>query len=82
MNVIKKSDLQEKFSYEKLAGSIQAANAEAGENLDIELLLMEFQNIAVNMDEITTGQIKILVYGLLYSKGALQTLEKYSGYGG
>lgn len=85
MVVIKKSDQQEKFSYEKLARSVASANeeanaADAGEALDVELLIAEFQNIVADKEYITTGQINIIVYGLLFSKGALQTLKNYAGF--
>ena len=78
MIVIKKSDQEEKFSYEKLGYSIRAANAETDEPLDIELLLAEFQNIIADNEYITTGQINIIVYGLLYAKGAEKTLHQYA----
>ncbi|MFV0414361.1 MAG: ATP cone domain-containing protein [Oscillospiraceae bacterium] len=80
MVVIKKTDQQENFSYEKLANSVRAANAETGEPLDVELLLMEFQNLVANNDYVTTGQINVIVYGLLYAKNALQTLKNYAEY--
>lgn len=80
MNVIKKSDVQEPFSFEKLGRSIQVANKEADEPLDISLLLAEFQNIVADMEQITTGQINVIVYGLLYSKKATKTLESYAGF--
>lgn len=80
MDVVKKDDQQEKFSFEKLGRSIQAANAETQEPLDIALLLAEFQNLVVDKEFITTGQINVIVYGLLYSKNALETLERYSGF--
>lgn len=80
MDVIKKSDEQEKFSYEKLAGSIQAANEDTGEPLDVELVIAEFQNLVVDREFITTGQINVIVYGLLYSKNAPDTLKNYAEY--
>ncbi len=80
MDVIKKSDEQEKFSLEKLAHSIRAANREAEEPLDIELLLAEFQNIVFDIETITTGQINVIVYGLLYAKGAHKTLQSYANF--
>ncbi len=78
MIVLKKSDVEEPFSYEKLILSIKAANDETDEALDIELLIAEFQNIVADMEQITTGQINVIVYGLLYAKKATQTLEHYS----
>lgn len=80
MDVMKKNDVQEKFSYEKLAGSIQAANDDTGEALDIELLVAEFQNIVADKEFITTGQINVIVYGLLFSKRTMQTLKNYAEY--
>lgn len=77
MVVIKKSDVEEKFSIDKLTASIRAASAEAGEPLDVELLLAEFQSLVVNNEYITTGQINVIVYGLLFSKNAMQTLKDY-----
>lgn len=78
MVVIKKSDVEEKFSIDKLAASIRAANADTDDSLDIELLIAEFQSLVVNNDYITTGQINVIVYGLLFSKNALQTLKNYA----
>ena len=78
MIVIKKSDEEEKFSFEKLSGSIRAANEGTDESFDIELLLAEFQNLVVDNEYITTGQINVIVYGLLYSKNAMQTLKNYA----
>lgn len=80
MIVIKKSDQEEKFSYEKLTFSIQTANADTDEPLDLELLVAEFQNIVADNEYITTGQINIIVYGLLYSKGAMKTLKNYADF--
>ncbi|MDL2327098.1 hypothetical protein LJC64_00340 [Ruminococcaceae bacterium OttesenSCG-928-A11] len=82
MVVLKKSDVEESFSAEKLAQSIRAASAEAEEPLDIELLLAEFKNIVADMEQITTGQINVIVYGLLYAKGATKTLERYASHKG
>lgn len=78
MIVIKKSDQEEKFSFEKLSFSIHSANADTEEPLDIELLMAEFQNIVANNEYVTTGQINIIVYGLLYAKGATKTLQNYA----
>lgn len=80
MIVLKKSDVEEPFLLEKLTHSVQAANVETDETLDIELLMAEFQNIVVDMEQITTGQINVIVYGLLYSKKATKTLERYAGF--
>lgn len=80
MIVIKKSDQEEKFSFEKLTRSILAANEGTDEPLDTELLMAEFQNIVANNDYLTTGQIKVIVYGLLYSKNVMATLKNYSEY--
>ena len=80
MIVIKKSDQEEKFSFEKLSHSILAANEGTGESLDIELFMAEFQNIVADNDYITTGQINVIVYGLLYSKNAMGTLKNYAGF--
>lgn len=80
MYVIKKSDEKEKFTYEKLSRSIQAANENTGEDIDIALLLAEFMNIVVDKSDVTTGQINVIVYGLLFSKGALKTLKNYAEY--
>lgn len=80
MIVIKKSDKQEKFSFDKLSLSIRAANANTEDSLDIPLLIAEFQNIIVEKDYITTGQINVIIYGLLYSKKAFQTLKNFSEY--
>lgn len=78
MVVIKKTDQQEKFSLEKLALSIRGANANTQEALDVDLLAAEFQNIVIDKDFITTGQINVIVCGLLYTKGAMETLKNYN----
>ena len=78
MVVIKMSDQEEKFSLEKLARSISAANADTNEPIDLEMIMAEFQNLIVDNEYVTTGQIKIIVYGLLYSKKAMNTLKNYA----
>lgn len=78
MDVLKKTDQQEKFSYDKLGLSIRAANSGTDEPLDIELLLAEFQNLIADKDFITTGQIYTVVAGQLFTKGALKTLKNYA----
>lgn len=80
MLVLKKSNEEEKFSYQKLAHSIMAANKDTEETLDVELLLAEFQNIVVDKEFVTTGQINVIVYGLLYSKKATKTLQNYADF--
>lgn len=80
MLVIKKTDDKEKFSYEKLAQSMLAANAGTEESIDLELLVAEFQNIVSDKEYVTTGQINVIIYGLLYAKGAMKTLENYAEY--
>ena len=80
MLVFKKSDVQEEFSSDKLAHSILTANAKTEEAIDIKLLMAEFKNIVMDKEDITSGEIEVIVYGLLYSKGAVQTLESYSEY--
>ena len=78
MLVYKKSDVQEEFSADKLARSILSANSETEETIDINLIMAEFRSIVIDKEDITSGEISVIVYGLLYSKGAVQTLEKYA----
>lgn len=80
MVVIKKSNEEQPFSIEKLALSIKAANMNTDEPLDVELVVAEFRSIIVDNDYITTGQIAVVVYGLLYSKGAFKTLYNFAKY--
>lgn len=80
MVVVKKSGEEEKFSYEKLTHSVLAANMGTDEPLDVGLLAAEFQSLVVDNEYITTGQINVVVYGLLYSKKAMKTLENYAGF--
>jgi len=80
MTVIKKSGRKEEFSVEKLLHSITSANAKTDELLTINTLVAEFQQIISGKDRITTQQIDIIVYGLLYSKGLLKTLINFISY--
>jgi len=80
MTVVKKSGRKEEFSTEKLSNSLRAANIGTDELFDMASLTAEFQQIVQGKKLITTKQIDIIVYGLLYSKGFLQTLLKYISY--
>lgn len=80
MTVIKKSGRKEDFSVQKLSNSISSANAKTNEFLTLNSLVAEFLQIAKGKELITTQQIDIIVYGLLYSKGLLQTLTTYISY--
>jgi len=80
MTVIKKSGKKEVFSIEKLSNSIKAANAKTDEYLEASTLTAEFRQIVSGKELITTQQIDIIVYGLLYSKGLMKTLIAYISY--
>jgi len=80
MIVIKKSGKREELSMGKISRSIRAANAGTDERGNIASLLEEFQEIVKEKKFITTRQIDIIVYGLLYSEGLLKTLVKYITY--
>lgn len=80
MTVIKKSGKKEEFSADKLFHSIKAANAQTNETINISAILGEFQQIVSGKQLVTTGQIDIIVYGLFYAKGHLQTLMTYVSY--
>lgn len=80
MNVIKKSGRKEEFSLEKLKHSLQAANAFTDEPLNINAVVQDFHQIVSGKDLITTHQIDIVVFGLLYAKNAVKTLLSYHSY--
>lgn len=80
MTVIKKSGKKEEFSSDKLSNSIKNANQRTEEVLDFDALVHEFSRIVSGKALITTKQIDIIVYGLLYSKGFLQTLVSFISY--
>lgn len=80
MTVIKKSGKKESFSAEKLSHSIQSANLSTDEPLNLPMMIVEFQQIVKGKDLMTTQQIDIIVYGLLYSKGLLKTLMQFVAY--
>lgn len=80
MIVIKKSGKKEEFAVEKLTQSLKYANQRTEEELDIAALEAEFNRIVDEKTLITTKQIDIIIYGLLYSKGLLQTLVSYISY--
>jgi len=80
MKVIKKSGKQEEFSVKKLLNSIRAANEGTDEPLKPTLIEAEFQQIIKGKELITTQQIDIIIYGLLYSKELFKTLDKYITY--
>lgn len=83
MIIIKKSGKKEDFSVEKLTNSIVAASKEANEPIDertLKRIIAEFQLIVKGKNLITTQQIDVIVYGLLYSKGYYGTLNHYVSY--
>lgn len=80
MTVIKKSGKKEAFQVEKLCHSIQSANAKTDEPLKVRTIITDFQQIVQGKELITTQQIDIIIYGLLYSKGLMQTLMTYISY--
>lgn len=80
MTVIKKSGKKEDFSDEKLLKSITAASVVSGEDINLKLIMAEFQQIVRGKELITTQQIDVIVNGLLYSKGLFGTLEQFVSY--
>lgn len=80
MIVIKKSGRKEDFSSQKLASSIRSANQKTDETVDVNSLVYDFDRIVSGKDLITTKQIDIIVYGLLYALGHLQTLIAFVSY--
>lgn len=80
MIVIKKSGKKEDFSPDKLASSIRHANQRTEEIVDVTALVHEFNRIVNGKELINTQQIDVIIYGLLYSKGLLQTLVSYISY--
>lgn len=80
MTVVKRSGKHEEYSTNKLANSIRSANEGTGEPLKVTFLLSEFEQIVKGKELISTQQIDIIIYGLLYSKGLLQTLDNYISY--
>lgn len=80
MTVIKKSGKKEDYSPDKLSNSIKQANQRTEEEIDVHSLVSEFSRIVSGKELITTKQIDIIVYGLLYSKGLLQTLVSFISY--
>jgi len=80
MTVVKRSGNHEEYSSKKLANSIRAANQDSGEPLKATFLVSELEQILSGKELITTQQIDIIIYGLLYSKGLVKTLEQYISY--
>lgn len=80
MTVIKKSGKKEEFSIDKLSHSIRSANSQTDEPIKLNTFLAEFRQIVSGKDLITTQQIDVIVYGLLYSKGLLKTLISFISY--
>lgn len=83
MTIIKKSGKKEQFSIEKLSNSIAAASSEANEPLnesDLKIIISEFNQLVQGKNFITTGQIDVIVNGILYSKGFFGVLERYVSY--
>lgn len=80
MTVIKKSGKKEEFSPEKLANSLTHAGKDAAQEIDAKSLLLEFGRLVEGKKLITTRQIDIIVYGLLYSQKLTATLEAYTSY--
>lgn len=80
MIVIKKSGMKEDFSIGKLQHSVRSANNKTDEMLDISDFLSSFEQIVDEKTQISTRHIDIIVYGLLYRLGHLQTLINYVSY--
>lgn len=80
MTVIKKSGKKEEFSMGKLTQSLKYANQRTEEEMNISALEGDFNRIVEEKTVITTKQIDVIIYGLLYSKGLLQTLVSYISY--
>lgn len=80
MTVIKKAGKKEEFSPEKLAKSLEMANQGTGEDINVNDLSVEFYRIVEGKAFITSHQIDILIYGLLYYYGFAKTLESYISY--
>lgn len=77
MKVVKKSGKVEEYLPGKLADSVRKANEKTEEVIDVDGLLRDFARIAEGKEHISTGDIDIITYGLLYSKGFHQTLLTY-----
>lgn len=80
MTIIKRSGRKEEFQEYKLSNSIDAANRGTGESLSLKTLMADFEQIIKGNKELSTREIVIIVYGLLYEKGLIKTLESYSTY--
>lgn len=80
MIVIKKSGMREDFLPDKLRQSMRYANQRTEETIDIDALMEEFEEIIAEKETITTRQIDVIICGLLYSKGLIQTLVSYVSY--
>lgn len=80
MQVIKKSGRVESFSLNKLGSSINSANYGTSEKIDIDSLLSELEEIVKDKRQITTRHLDIIVTGLLYTNGYVETLHKYMSY--
>lgn len=80
MTVIKKSGKKEDFLVEKWSNSIETANIKTDEPLEISKLKTDFLQIVRGKRLITTQQIDIITYGLLYSNGHMKTLIQYISY--
>lgn len=83
MIIIKKSGKEEEFSADKLLCSISAASDEVKKPLnesDLKVFLANFQKILEGKTSISTCQIEIIVFGLLYEMGCTEILENYAAY--
>ncbi|BDF57498.1 hypothetical protein CE91St36_03150 [Christensenellaceae bacterium] len=80
MIVVKKSGLTEEFSLGKLRHSVRSANLNTDESIYLPGLLASFQQIIEEKSQITSEQIDIILFGLLYSKGHMRTLLNYVSY--
>ena len=80
MTVIKKAGHKEEFSPEKLSNSLHLANQNTDEQIDVNSLSVDFYRIVEGKAFITTEQIDIIIFGLLYSQGFQKTLSSYISY--
>ncbi|MDR1438753.1 MAG: hypothetical protein LBJ10_01680 [Clostridiales bacterium] len=83
MKIVRKSGAIEEFSAEQLIASLADASDEANEPLpmsDINRIVAGFLEIAEGKERMASYQVKIIVTGLLYTKGYYGVIDKYLTY--
>lgn len=83
MLIIKRSGKTEEFSIDKIRAALAACSDEADQPFnesDLKRLTADLEQIISGKESLTTGQIVVIVAGILYTQGYFGALEHYLSY--